>query len=43
MALYFYLLKSCRDGDDFLDGAAQPLDVIAPVKNLERPAAGVLM
>lgn len=30
-----YLLQSCRDGNDFLDGAAQPLYVITPVKNLE--------
>lgn len=33
--LNFHLLKSCRDGDDFLDGAAQPLDVITPIEDLE--------
>lgn len=33
---HVYLLESCRDGDDFLDGAAQPLDVITPVEDLEQ-------
>lgn len=34
-----YLLQSCRDGDDFLDGTTQALYVITPVKYLERPTA----
>lgn len=33
---HVYLLESCRDGDDFLDGAAQPLNVITPVEDLEQ-------
>lgn len=31
---FFYLLKSCRDGDDFLDGTTQPLYVITPIEDL---------
>lgn len=38
-----YLLESCGDGDDFLDGAAQSLDVIIPIKDLKTPATEVLM
>lgn len=33
-----YLLQSCRNGDDFLDGAAQSLDVVVPVQDLGREA-----
>ena len=29
------LLQGCWDGDDLLDGAAQPLDVVAPVQDLD--------
>lgn len=29
------LLQGCRDGDDFLDCTAQPLNVITPVKYLK--------
>lgn len=39
----FYLLKSCRDGDDFLDSTTQPLDVITPIKDLNRPTKDILM
>jgi len=34
-----HLLKSCGDGDDFLDGTSQPLDVITPIENLKRPSS----
>lgn len=31
---FIYLLKSCRDRNDLLDGAAQTLNVVTPVQNL---------
>lgn len=40
---HLYLLESCGDGDDFLDGAAQSLDVIIPIKDLKTPTTEVLM
>lgn len=33
--LLVYLLQSCRNSNDFLDGAAQSLNVVVPVQDLQ--------